>query len=183
MAFVDILLRFNWFVLGILNLNSEFWGLAGWCAVLLVVSTVLNVVIWRRFFKFKYNIDDNDFKFVSYCKKYPRTSRIIIYLSYVFTFQAIRLSYSRILGKKRFMAQFTRQKRYFRLVGRLSMMEVFLIFIPAISMNIYGLFVYKPFQQIYYLGIDSLILVLFATILITVTLTQRERVLDPKNLF
>ena len=63
------------------------------------------------------------------------------------------------------------------------MMEILLLFIPAIALNFYSLSVYEPFQQIYYLAIDSLILVLYATVLIAVTLTQRERVLDPKNLF
>ena len=63
------------------------------------------------------------------------------------------------------------------------MMEILLLFIPAIALNLYSLSVYEPFQQIYYLAIDSLILVLYATVLIAVTLTQRERVLDPKNLF
>ena len=176
-------MRVNWFVLCILNLDQKYWLFACWQAILLFVSTVLNIVIWRRFFKFKYNIDDNDYKFVAYQTKYPRTSRVIIYLSYAFSFQAIRLSYSRILGKKRFNAQFTRQRRYFRLIGRLSMMEILLLFIPAIALNLYSLSVYEPFQQIYYLAIDSLILVLYATVLIAVTLTQRERVLDPKNLF
>lgn len=139
LAFVDILLRLNWFILGFLQLYNYMILSAVWCALLLIMSSFLNLVLWRRFFKFKYNMDENDFKFVSYCNKYPRTSRTLIFLSYIFSFQAIRLTYSRILGKKRFMAQFTRQRRYFRLIGQLSMMEIILVYIPAIAMNIVDL--------------------------------------------
>lgn len=96
----DIFLRINWFVLAVLALSEDilitFYG----CVGLLVWGMFINIVLWRRFFKFKYNMDENDRAFTTYCLNYPRTSNIIILLSYYLTFQAIRLSYCRFLGKK-----------------------------------------------------------------------------------
>lgn len=75
---------------------------------LLLVSAFLNLSVWRRFFVFKYNMDDNDEAFVRYKTKYPKTARWLLYLSFLVSFQMFRLSYSRLLGKKQFMARFTR---------------------------------------------------------------------------
>ena len=38
-------------------------------------------------------------------------------------------------------------------------------------------------DQIFYIGLDSLALVAYASVLIVVTLTQREKLLDSKELF
>jgi hypothetical protein len=170
LAFTDVLLRFNWLVLGLMLMLKYWWGSTAWVATILLVQGFLNLVVWRRFFKFKYNMDDNDLNFVQYCRKYPKTSRTIIFMSYYITFQAIRISYSRMLGKKRFMATFTRRRKYFRLIGRLSLMEIFFVYIPALSLNIYNLVLFKPDDQIFYITVDSLILQLYCVILITITL-------------
>lgn len=44
------------------------------------------------------------------------------------------------------MASFTRQRKYYRLIGQLSIMEIFLVFIPAIALNVYNLFYYKLYE-------------------------------------
>lgn len=62
-----------------------------------------------------------------------------MFLSYLISFQAIRLTYSKLLGKKSFMASFTRQRRYFRLISQLSIIEIFLLFLPAIALMVYSL--------------------------------------------
>jgi hypothetical protein len=82
------------------------------------------------------------------------------------------------------MASFTRQKRYYRLIGQLSIIQIFFMFLPAIALMIYSLlFEFLRGNQLFYLGIDSLFLVTYATIVIIITLTQREKVLYPKELF
>ena len=149
------------------------------CAIILTVSLFLNLGVWRRFFKFKYNIDENDKLYVIYSHSYPRTSKWILFISYVITFQAFRLSYSRLLGKKQFCAEFTRSRVYYRLIGRLSIMAVIFLYLPAIALNLHGLvFNFEMGDQIFYIGLDSLVLVVYATVLIIVTLTQREKLID-----
>jgi hypothetical protein len=86
LGIVDILLRINWIVLGFLSVSVKYYGSAGWCLAILIMSCVINLAVWRRFFRFKYNMDDNDRDFVTYRNKYPKTSQIIIYLSYIVTF-------------------------------------------------------------------------------------------------
>lgn len=86
LAFVDMLLRVNFFVLGCLSFDREYYWSCGWCALLLIICLILNCAVWRRFFKFKYNMDDNDYNFLQYCKKYPKTSRVIIFMSYGISF-------------------------------------------------------------------------------------------------
>ncbi len=108
LAFCDILLRVNWFVVGLIALSEQFQYTFYGCSALLLINMAINLLLWRRFFKYKYNMDENDRAFVTYCKNYPRTSSWLIFLSYLITFQAIRLTYSRALGKKMFMASFTR---------------------------------------------------------------------------
>jgi len=68
------------------------------------------------------------------------------------------------------MAQFTRQLKYYQLIGKLSTMEILLCFMPAVALCVYNLFYYKPAEQIFYIGVDSLILVAYAITLITITL-------------
>lgn len=71
------------------------------------------------------------------------------------------------------MAKFTRQKRYYRLIGQLSIIEIFFLFLPAIGLMGYSLwfeFVNRG-GQLFYLGLDSLFLVVYATLLISVVLS------------
>lgn len=58
-----------------------------------------------------------------------------------------------------------------------------MLYLPAIALNIAGLFWYALGEQIYFLGIDSLVLIVYATILITVVITQREKLLRNESLF
>ena len=67
------------------------------------------------------------------------TVAVLIFFSYLVTFQAIRLTYSRCLGKKKFMAQFAKRRRYFRLIGRLTVFETLFLYLPAVAINIYSL--------------------------------------------
>jgi len=83
LALCDILLRVNWFVVGLIVLSEQFQYTFCGCSALLLINMSIN-------------------------QNYPRTSSWLIFLSYLITFQAIRLTYSRALGKKMFMASFTR---------------------------------------------------------------------------
>ena len=131
-----------------------------------------------------YRYEETDPMFGAYIMKYPATANIIIFLSYLLTFQAIRLTYSRFLGKKMFMARFSKRLRYFRLIGRLTVFETLFIYLPAVATNIYSLTVitHKKDSQ-YWLNIDSMVLVLYALILITVVLTQREQLMNHASYF
>ena len=52
------------------------------------------------------------------------------------------------------------------------MMAIIFLYLPAIALNLYGLiFIFKMGDQIFYIGLDSLALVVYATVLIVVTLT------------
>lgn len=64
LAFCDILLRINWFIMAILALVNNYQITFLGCCVLLLINLVINLMLWRRFFKYKYNIDENDKLFV-----------------------------------------------------------------------------------------------------------------------
>ena len=60
LALVDVLLRLNWVTLAIVaGVQSEF-GTLIWCAVLLTISICLNLFAWRRYFKFKFDMERSD---------------------------------------------------------------------------------------------------------------------------
>ena len=139
LALIDMLLRVNWMVLAWSVFTKEFYVTFGLLVGLLGLSFLMNVLLWRRYFYSIYRYEENDPLFSAYMMKYPATANIMIFLSYLLTFQAIRLTYSRFLGKKKFMARFTKRLRYFRLIGRLSVFEILFIYIPAVSTNIYSL--------------------------------------------
>lgn len=183
LAFVDILLRINWIVLIIYLFLAKHLVTAGLYLALIVGSLVINLKLWRRMFFSKYKYEENDRLYNMYMQNYPTTAKFIANLSYVFSFQAIRLSYSRILGKKQFMARFSTRRRFYRLIGRLSIIEILVLYLPSIAINISNLFYVKRGSQLFYFDIDSLILVGYATILIVVVLSQRERLMDPSKLF
>jgi len=70
-----------------------------------------------------------------------------------------------------FTARFSRKRRYFRLIGRLSVLETIFVYLPALAINISSIWLFEKGDQIFYLNIDSLILVCYATILIAVVLS------------
>jgi len=86
LALVDMLLRVNWFVLGVLSLQQAYLYIFFGCSVILAISLFLNLGVWRRFFKFKYNLDENDRLYVTYSRNYPRTSKWILFVSYLISF-------------------------------------------------------------------------------------------------
>ena len=69
------------------------------------------------------------------------------------------------------MARFSRKRKYMRLIGRLSVLETLVLYLPAIIINITSIFLFERGDQAYYLNIDSLILVGYAVILISVVLS------------
>ena len=73
------------------------------------------------------------------------------------------------------MARFSRRRRYIYLIGRLSILETIFIYLPALAINITSMWLFEKEDQSYYLNIDSLILVCYATVLILVVITQREK--------
>ena len=183
LALVDILLRANWITLIVFLYNGKYYVTSGCYLLVMLISIVINFKIWRRMFYNKYKYEDTDKYFSMYYHNYPSTAKFILNCSYFFTFQAIRLSYSRILGKKQFMARFSTRRRFYRLLGRLSLIEIFLLYIPSIAINIVNLFQVKNGSQLFYFDIDSLILVSYATILIIIVMSLREKLLDPSKLF
>lgn len=83
------------------------------------------------------------------------------------------MTYSRFLGKKKFMARFTKRRRYYRLIGRLTVLECIFIYIPAVVINCYSLTsrITDTKTMQYWYNLDSFILICYAIILISVVLT------------
>lgn len=135
LAIVDILLRINWAVLASVVFKKGFHTTFALLLLLIAGSCFINLFLWRRYFQEKYKYEDTDPLFSAYCKKNPVTAQIFIFLSYVVSFQVIRFTYSRFMGKKRFMAQFSRRLRYFRLIGRLTVLETLTLYLPAVIIN------------------------------------------------
>ena len=134
-------------------------------------STLVNFVLWRRYFYSRYKYEDTDPLFSAYATKFSRTASVVTFLSYLVTFQAIRLAYSRFLGKKQFSAGFTRRRRYYRLIGRLTVFEAIFMYGPAIALNIYNLTYMTDRKEMqYWMNIDSLALQAYALLLIIVVL-------------
>ncbi len=148
------------------------------------VSLFINIFLWRRYFYSKYRYEDFDPLFSAYCAKYSGTAAVCIFLSYLLSFQAIRLTYSRFLGKKKFMARFTKRRRYYRLIGRLTVLECLFVYVPAVVLNAFSLTLITDTKTMqYWYNLDSLILICYAIILIVVVLTQREKLMNYKSYF
>ena len=81
------------------------------------------------------------------------------------------------------MARFQRKRMYFRLIGRLSILEIIVIFIPAVIINISSISKIARGDYLFWLNIDSMILVCYAIFLIIVVLTQREKLVSCLQLF
>lgn len=84
----------------------------------------------------------------------------------------IRLVYCNLVSMKQFSGTFQRKRVYYVLLARVTLLEIVVLFLPALAMNIYGLIKFKPNGQLYYLGVDSLSLIVLAIPLIFVTLAQ-----------
>ena len=81
------------------------------------------------------------------------------------------------------MARFQRKRMYYRLIGRLSVLEIIVIYLPAVIINISSIYKIHRGDYIFWLNIDSLILVCYAIFLIIVVLTQREKLVSSSLLF
>ena len=86
LAVVSIILRLNWLILGIVAAVQYKFVIFIWCIVLLTINIILNLGLWRRYFKFKYDIERSDQEFIIYVQKYPKTSKTILVLSYAVSF-------------------------------------------------------------------------------------------------
>jgi hypothetical protein len=100
LAIVDILLRVNWLTLIIYLYLGDHKLTAGLYLIIIIGSCVINFKLWRRMFFSRYHYENEDKLFSIYCNNYPGTTKFLMNLSYFTTFQAIRLTYSRLLGKK-----------------------------------------------------------------------------------
>lgn len=146
LAFVDVLLRLNWVTLAIVAAYESEFSTMIWCVVLLSISICLNLFAWRRYFKFKFDMERKDDSFLAYTAKYPKTSKTILVLSYSITFQSIRLVYCNLLSMKQLSGTFDRKRVYYIIIARATLLEIVTLFIPALAMNIYGLAVHVPNQ-------------------------------------
>lgn len=81
------------------------------------------------------------------------------------------------------MARFSTKRRFFRIIGRLSLIEILCLYLPSMAINIANLAKIKKGSQLFYFDVDSLILVCYATLLIAIVLGLRERLLDQSKLF
>lgn len=143
LALIDVLLRINWIVLIVYLYLAKHLVTAGLYLILIFASLIINFCLWRRMFYAKYKYEEKDRLFSMYFQNYPNTAKFVLNVSYIFSFQAIRLSYSRILGKKQFMARFSTRRRFYRLIGRLSIIEILVLYLPSIAINISNLFYVK----------------------------------------
>lgn len=182
-AFTDILLKIDWIILAILSGVKGYYGTMGMLIYCLCATIFINVGIWRRFFMTKYKFDQ-DRLFRSYMLRYPSTSKCLLWISYLVSFQAIKLTYSRLCAKKKFMAKFAKRKKFYRLIGRLSILSIAALYVPALVITAYSLTYIEKGEQIYYLDIDCLVMVTYCIILIIIVIKQREKILGSnKGLF
>ena len=183
LAIIDVMLRFNWVAVSYMAYSNGYTYLFIGLAVVMIISMLVNILIWRRKFYVDHFFEGRDRLFSEYCKKYQAMAGFITILSYFITFQAIRLSYSRFLGKKVYMAKFSRKRMYYRLIGRLSVLEIIVMYIPAVVINATNIGNIHRGEWLYWLNIDSMILVSYAIFLIIVVLCQREKVASGSLLF
>ena len=107
LALIDMLLRINWAVLAYYVWQKSYYITFGCTCGLIAISLFINIYLWRRYFYSKYGYEDKDKLFSAYFNKYLVTANVIIFFSYLLSFQGIRLTYSRFLGKQKFMARFS----------------------------------------------------------------------------
>ena len=81
------------------------------------------------------------------------------------------------------MARFSRKRMYYRLIGRLSVLEIIIVYLPAIIINLTSINQIMRGDHLFWLNIDSLFLVTYAIVLIIVVLTQREKLISSTLLF
>ena len=86
LAIIDIMLRLNWLALSYLTYEGgykyTFFGLV----TILVISFLINNLLWRRKFYVDHHFEGRDRLFSIYCKKYAATAGFLSILSYLITF-------------------------------------------------------------------------------------------------
>jgi len=75
------------------------------------------------------------------------------------------------------MAKFAKRKKFYRLIGRLSILSIVALYVPALIITAYSLTYIERGDQVYFLDIDCLVMVTYCIILICIVLKQREKVL------
>ena len=137
LALNDALLRLNWiFLLPYLLMADDSKVPALIIAYCLFATLITNLILWRLSFK-NSNFDPS---YEGYVKRYPCLHRVIKVTSYSLSFQVFRLTYSQLLGKKCFSANFgARLPDLQRILGHNTILSVVLTCLPALAANIYGL--------------------------------------------
>mgnify|MGYP006130112979 CR=1 FL=1 len=88
---VDLLIRVDWVLMMIENFKKDYFVSFLGLAVCLVVSTILNLVVWRKYFhtRYRYDREDDplgDRMYTRWMANYPRVAGILLFLSYVVSF-------------------------------------------------------------------------------------------------
>jgi hypothetical protein len=60
-------------------------------------------------------------------------------------------------------------------MGNLTILNLIVIYLPAVCANIYNMFYANSSQQVYYLDIDSLILVIYVCLLFGIVVRSKEK--------
>lgn len=117
LALNDMVLKLNWiFLLPYLLATGNSYISSSIIAYCLFASLIVNLILWR--ITFQNNFFDSDSKFKLYTQKFPCFYRTLLIVSYTFSFEAFRFTYSRLLGKKCFSAGFSERKTdLMRLLG------------------------------------------------------------------
>lgn len=139
LAFVDFVLKLNWiFLLAYLLIGGQYYISSLVIACSLFVNLLTNLVIWR--YSFLHNRFWEDPKFKNYVKKFPKLSGFLYLMSITFSFHLFKLTYSRLLGKKCFMATFSRKHNLQRILNQITVFSLIFQSLPALAANIYNLF-------------------------------------------
>ena len=86
LAIIDIMLRLNWLSLAYLTYTSDYFYTFIGLVAILVVSALVNILLWRRKFYVDHFFEGRDKLFSEYCKKYAATAGFLTILSYLVTF-------------------------------------------------------------------------------------------------
>lgn len=91
LACVDVFIRLDWILMAIENFKLDYFVSFFGLLLCLVVSTILNLVVWRKYFHTRYRYDRTDDElsdplFTQWMKNYPKMSSVLLFVSYGVSF-------------------------------------------------------------------------------------------------
>jgi len=128
--------------------------------------------LWLRYYHDSLTIKDQSYN--AYRDHYPKMNKLIVFFSFLVTFQFHRYSFCRLFNKKYLSATMEHKGKYYKRMNRYSLLQI-TVYVAMCSASVYNLFYTFWGRQVFWIDLENIIYCIGMTILLVKSIIGTER--------